>query len=409
VDSPVAWAAGLVQVLQQHVGAVLTDTTRAEFDAHITGILSVINRLGQVSSSDTATPATASVDVKRAAASSTQRAENHETGRWNQLGAVVQFDRGRTALPSINLDHPDVVSKNPFMPTATATAVPTGEIVTKFGASTRRGSAVMVSQRTWKKLNTVSPKGPSRKLAGGPQDRLGPFCTAAVERVEFVDADADGGIYWIPETHTGGGKKRKSHTINPINAYQRGVPDKHAATGVLSVCTPLTAAMTAAFKTKLPVAPGAVKFAFAHPIGSTAGSASCTKAQMAQLLRLPLEVELKFVLQGGFIFFDEAGCIVSALAITDTKPTREQDRHLAFEGPYDWCKEWSAHLTSAQRVHPITIPELRALGLRRFAWLQPNESFLADAGGGGRAAFAARTVGSYTSPTTSTEPQGTLR
>jgi hypothetical protein len=235
-------------------------------------------------------------------------------------------------------------------------------------------AASMTRGMTFGNSNSVSPSATRRTVNGAALPaRLSPLCTAAIERLDFIDANADGSTYWFPDSQK----------------LKRGIPDKRAVTGVLSPCSPLTAELMAAFRTKLEIARSwrvgdveqagvqAASVAFAYPLGA-GGSDSCTKKEIAQLLLLlSSEAERKFVQLGGFIFFDKAGHIVIAVAITDTAPKREQNMHIAFDGPYEWQPGWSEQL-KVGRVQHVAIPELLALGIRGFAWLLPNESFLTD-------------------------------
>jgi hypothetical protein len=301
---------------------------------------------------------------------------------------------------------------------AAATAAAAADTATAATADAAAAAAGAAASR-----ESPVPSEPEEAGVGLP-DQLGPFSTAAVQRVSFISADSESSSYWFPETATGiVGRSGKSSSSSSSSSGggssgggSSGGSSSGAASGVLSPCTPLT--LPPERKEKLQIAQSAVEFAFAYPLAprpaevsheasarsrnsaaaerpadergrgllqggqssTHSGAPSCTQAQQTQLLLLPADAERKFVLLGGFVYFDGAGRVVSVTAISGDAPCRKRDEHLVFDGPYHWPEEWSTQL-AAERVHAITLPALRALGLCGFAWLLPNESFVLGATG----------------------------
>merc|ERR1719277_1320748 len=74
---------------------------------------------------------------------------------------------------------------------------------------------------------------------------------------------------------------------------------------------------------------------------------------------------------GGFVYLDDSGSVkaVMALAIGDG---------LEFKASAPWKREYSGAL--AGRWQPVTAPLLKARGVKRYAWINPNETLKGDEG-----------------------------
>ena len=117
----------------------------------------------------------------------------------------------------------------------------------------------------------------------------------------------------------------------------------------------------------------AATFCWAFPV-----EAANRLQQVAQLafLSLTTEARMLFTAYGGFVFFDQAGAVISLQAV---KPVIDESDalYLAFSNPRPWRKEYTDALISAGRFQPVTVPHMLAAGAMRFCWVSPGEELQA--------------------------------
>jgi len=86
------------------------------------------------------------------------------------------------------------------------------------------------------------------------------------------------------------------------------------------------------------------------------------------------DADVAFLIYGGYMYFDADMVLIDVRAITPS-----DEGCLRFGLPQQWLPQWTV-AAGVDSWRPVTLPELRALGVRYFAWLRPGESL----GGGAR-------------------------
>jgi len=78
--------------------------------------------------------------------------------------------------------------------------------------------------------------------------------------------------------------------------------------------------------------------------------------------------DIAFLVYGGYMYFDSDMVLRDVRAVVPT-----DEGGLCFGPPQQWLPEWSL-AAGADRWCPVTLPSLRALGVRYFSWLLPGET-----------------------------------
>ena len=117
-------------------------------------------------------------------------------------------------------------------------------------------------------------------------------------------------------------------------------------------------------------------FAFAHP---PTGLASLSEQRLEELSESGLsEPWLHFLTLGGFCYFDKGYALLAVNAITAPGGGGDDGvaglTRLRFDGPITADARVLAALRTQGRLHDVTLPQLRAVGAKRYAWLNPFEA-----------------------------------
>jgi len=104
----------------------------------------------------------------------------------------------------------------------------------------------------------------------------------------------------------------------------------------------------------------AMHFAFSYPVVTTQDLRVTEKD-----VKVP---DIAFLVFGGYMCFD------ADMALQDIRAVMpSEDGPLRFGPPRRWRPQWTGAFP-AERWHRVTIPALRDLGVRHFAWLLPGEA-----------------------------------
>jgi len=104
----------------------------------------------------------------------------------------------------------------------------------------------------------------------------------------------------------------------------------------------------------------ACHFAFSYPI--------VTAQELTASVKDARVADIAFLLFGGYMYFDADMVLKDVRAVIPS-----DDGCLRFGPPQKWLPEWTVAVR-ADRWRPVTLPALRALGVRYFSWLRPGES-----------------------------------
>jgi nicotinamidase-related amidase len=133
-------------------------------------------------------------------------------------------------------------------------------------------------------------------------------------------------------------------------------------------CTPfneITLPQEVREQAKIPSA--AKTFAFAYPLP---GITAVAENERTTFLSAGADPNMRFILYGGFVYFDERMRVLAANALGG-------GQDLCFSGPQKWRKEYTNELVSENRFKPITLKNLRDAGARHFTWIHAGETLLA--------------------------------
>jgi len=78
--------------------------------------------------------------------------------------------------------------------------------------------------------------------------------------------------------------------------------------------------------------------------------------------------DIAFLVFGGYMYFDSDMVLMDVRAVVPV-----DEGSLCFGAPQQWLPEWSI-AAGIERWRPVTLPSLRALGVRYFSWLLPDEA-----------------------------------
>jgi hypothetical protein len=150
-----------------------------------------------------------------------------------------------------------------------------------------------------------------------------------------------------------------------INNFQGGV------LGSIGFCTPfasITLPPEARLKAKIPAA--AFTFAFAYPVR---GVSQISPESRTALIAASNDANWRFILYGGFLYFDANGIVIGANAIGGGDDLR-------FGAPEKWRSEYTSTLIEHRRFQPVTLENLKGAGAKWFAWIHAGETLLGPTG-----------------------------
>lgn len=110
-------------------------------------------------------------------------------------------------------------------------------------------------------------------------------------------------------------------------------------------------------------------FAWCYPLasGSTADSSAWEAVQLGS--RKTYAADLRFMLVGGYVYFDRDKKPKQAISISPNDPKGL----LRFNPPQHWKRAWTEPLAKKKRFQRITVESFRACGAQYFCWLNPLE------------------------------------
>ena len=109
---------------------------------------------------------------------------------------------------------------------------------------------------------------------------------------------------------------------------------------------------------KIPLA--ATKFCWAYPLPEA-------RELLKQKTSPDLLLNLRLILNGGFLYLDDEGkCIKANAVVIGTG--------LLFRPPESWRAEFTKGLHEEERIKPVTIPQFHEKGARWFCWIHAGET-----------------------------------